>query len=449
MPDKTIPYSIEAEQSLLGNIILYPESLQETMEAAIVSEDFYLDKHRRIFSIIASMYEAREKVDIVSLSSKLKDFDYFEKVGGIDYMMELTNSTVSRANTKEYLRIVRNKSMARQIIKAGEEIASEGYDGSVSIDEVLEGAEKKILDITRARTSNDFRTGVEVFDSAIQKIEAIQAAGTTITGIRSCFADLDKVTAGFQRGDMILLAARPSMGKSALALNIAVNSAAVSQGACAIFSLEMPAEQLANRMFSAKAKVDGQKIRKGDLNDEEWRRLNEAAQVLKHQKFFIDDTPGIKISEMYAKCRKLKQDHGLSLIIIDYLQLIQATGKSDSRQQEVSDISRKVKALARELDVPVIALSQLSRSVESRQDKRPMLSDLRESGALEQDADVVMFIYREEYYKREDEKASENEREDVELIIAKHRNGPTGTVKLAFERNINAFYSIANSGFGE
>ena len=248
---------------------------------------------------------------------------------------------------------------------------------------------------------------------------------------------------------MILLAARPSMGKSALALNIAVNSAAVSQGACAIFSLEMPAEQLANRMFSAKAKVDGQKIRKGDLNDEEWGRLNEAAQVLKHQKFFIDDTPGIKISEMYAKCRKLKQDHGLYMVIIDYLQLIQASGKSDSRQQEVSDISRKVKALARELDVPVIALSQLSRSVESRQDKRPMLSDLRESGALEQDADVVMFIYREEYYKREDEKVNENEREDVELIIAKHRNGPTGTVKLAFERNINAFYSIANSGFGE
>lgn len=449
MPDKTIPYSIEAEQSLLGNILLYPDSLQETMEAAIVSEDFYLDKHRRIFSIIASMYEAREKVDVVSLSSKLKDFDYFEKVGGMDYMMELANSTVSRANTKEYLRIVRNKSMARQIIKAGEEIASDGYDGSISIDEVLEGAEKKILDITRARTSNDFRMGEEVFDSAIRKIEAIQAAGSTITGVRSCFTDLDRVTAGFQRGDMILLAARPSMGKSALALNIAVNSAAVSQGACAIFSLEMPAEQLANRMFSAKAKVDGQKIRKGDLNDEEWGRLNEAAQVLKHQKFFIDDTPGIKISEMYAKCRKLKQDHGLYMVIIDYLQLIQASGKSDSRQQEVSDISRKVKALARELDVPVIALSQLSRSVESRQDKRPMLSDLRESGALEQDADVVMFIYREEYYKREDEKANENEREDVELIIAKHRNGPTGTVKLAFERNINAFYSIANSGFGE
>lgn len=449
MPDKTIPYSIEAEQSLLGNILLYPDSLQETMEAAIVSEDFYLDKHRRIFSIIASMYEAREKVDVVSLSSKLKDFDYFEKVGGMDYMMELANSTVSRANTKEYLRIVRNKSMARQIIKAGEEIASDGYDGSISIDEVLEGAEKKILDITRARTSNDFRMGEEVFDSAIRKIEAIQAAGSTITGVRSCFTDLDRVTAGFQRGDMILLAARPSMGKSALALNIAVNSAAVSQGACAIFSLEMPAEQLANRMFSAKAKVDGQKIRKGDLNDEEWGRLNEAAQVLKHQKFFIDDTPGIKISEMYAKCRKLKQDHGLYMVIIDYLQLIQASGKSDSRQQEVSDISRKVKALARELDVPVIALSQLSRSVESRQDKRPMLSDLRESGALEQDADVVMFIYREEYYKREDEKVNENEREDVELIIAKHRNGPTGTVKLAFERNINAFYSIANSGFGE
>lgn len=448
MSQKVIPYSIEAEESLLGNILLYPESLQETMEAGITSEDFYLEKHKRIFSMVSSMYENREKVDIVSLSSKLKDFDYFDKVGGMDYMMQLANATVSRANTKEYLRIIRNKSLARKIIRAGEDIATEGYDGQSPIDEVLENAEKKILDITRSRTSSDFRDGVDVFDSAIRRIEAIQEAGTTITGIRSCFTDLDKMTAGFQRGDMILLAARPSMGKSALALNIAVNSAAVSQGACAIFSLEMPAEQLANRMFSAKAKVDGQKIRKGDLSDSDWARLNEAAQILKSQKFFIDDTPGIKISEMYAKCRKLKQDHGLYLVVVDYIQLIQATGKSESRQQEVSDISRKLKALARELDVPVIALSQLSRSVESRQDKRPMLSDLRESGALEQDADLVMFIYREEYYKHDDER-TENEREDVELILAKHRNGPIGTVKLAFEKNYNVFYSIANSGFGD
>ena len=240
-----------------------------------------------------------------------------------------------------------------------------------------------------------------------------------------------------------MIAARPSMGKTALALNMAINSAMVSQGACALFSLEMPAEQLAMRMFSAKAKVEGQKIRKGQLNDEEWSRINEAAQELKHQKFFIDDTPGLKVSDMYAKCRKLKNDHGLYMVLVDYIQLIQATGKSESRQQEVSEISRRLKAMARELEVPVIALSQLSRSVESRQDKRPMLSDLRESGALEQDADLVMFIYREDYYKYEEER--NDSREDVELIIAKHRNGPTGTIKLAFEKAYNAFYSISNS----
>jgi len=443
MSQKNIPYSIEAEESLLGNILLYKDAMQEVVEAGIASEDFYLDKHKKIYSIMSSMYENKEKVDTVSLSSKLKDFDYFDKVGGLDYLMKLTDSTISNTNTKDYIRIVKNKSLSRQIIKAGEEIATNGYDGKTSIDEVLEAAEKRILDITRSRTDGDFKSGNEVFDNTIKKIEAIEAAGSSITGVRTRFSALDQMTAGLQKGDLILLAARPSMGKSALALNIAVNSAMVSQGACAIFSLEMPAEQLAMRMLSAKAKVEGQKLRKGQLTDSDWSKINEAAQELKHQKFFIDDTPGVKISEMYAKCRKLKNDYGLYLVIVDYIQLIQATGKSESRQQEVSDISRKLKAMARELDVPVIALSQLSRSVESRQDKRPMLSDLRESGALEQDADIVMFIYREDYYNHDDDK--QEQREDVELILAKHRNGPIGTVKLAFEKDINAFYSIANN----
>ncbi|MBR3227736.1 MAG: replicative DNA helicase [Erysipelotrichaceae bacterium] len=441
MSQKVIPYSIEAEESLLGNILIYKDAMQETIEAGITSEDFYIDKHQKIFQIMANMYENREKVDTVSLSSKLKDFDYFDKVGGLEYLMKLTDSTIANVNTKEYIRIIKNKSISRQIIAAGEKIATEGYDGKSSIDELLESAEKRILDITRSRTDADFKEGTQIFDDAIKKIEAIEAAGTTITGVRSRFTKLDEMTAGFQRGDLILLAARPSMGKSAMALNIAINSAMVTQGACAIFSLEMPAEQLAMRMFSAKAKVDGQKLRKGQLNDSDWSKINEAAQELKHQKFFIDDTPGLKVSDMYAKCRKLKNDHGLYLVIVDYIQLIQATGKSESRQQEVSDISRKLKAMARELDVPVIALSQLSRSVESRQDKRPMLSDLRESGALEQDADIVIFLYREEYYNREE---NNDQREDVELIVAKHRNGPIGKVKLAFEKDYNAFYSISN-----
>jgi len=443
MTQKNIPYSIEAEESLLGNILLYKDAIQETIEAGISSEDFYLDKHKKIFQIMQAMYENKEKVDTVSLSSKLKDFDYFDKVGGLEYLMKLTDSTISNVNTKDYIKIVKNKSLSRQIIKAGEEIATNGYDGKTGIDEILEAAEKKILDITRSRTDSDFKSGSEVFEAAIKKIEAIEASGSAITGVRTRFSSLDNMTAGLQKGDLILLAARPSMGKSALALNIAVNSAMVSQGACAIFSLEMPAEQLAMRMLSAKAKVEGQKLRQGQLNDTDWSRINEAAQELKHQKFFIDDTPGIKISEMYAKCRKLKNDYGLYLVIVDYIQLIQATGKSESRQQEVSNISRKLKALARELDVPVVALSQLSRNVESRQDKRPMLSDLRESGSLEQDADIVMFIYRKDYY--EHEQNNPDQREDVELILAKHRNGPIGKVDLAFEKNISAFYSIAKN----
>ena len=443
MSNKPIPYSIEVEESLLGNLLLYPESLKAVVDAGIASDDFYLDKHKRIYNMIISMYDNKEKVDVVSFSSKLKDFDYFDKVGGMDYLMKLVESTISAANTEEYIRIIKNKSLSRQIIAAGEEIASAAYDGSLDIDAMLESAETKILGITRSRTDADFKAGSVVFEDTVRQIEKIQEAGTSITGVRTLYPDLDRMTAGFQRGDLIILAARPSMGKTALALNIAINSATVTQGAIALFSLEMPAEQLATRMLAAKAEIEIQKLRTGRLNDKDWSALNEASQELRMQRFYIDDTPGIRVSDMYAKARKLQNDHGLSLVIVDYIQLIQATGKSESRQQEVSEISRRLKAMARELSVPVIALSQLSRSVESRQDKRPMLSDLRESGALEQDADLVLFLYRDDYYKRE-EGMNEEDREDVELILAKHRNGPTGTVRLAFEKPINAFYSIKN-----
>ncbi|MBQ1508203.1 MAG: replicative DNA helicase [Erysipelotrichaceae bacterium] len=441
MSEKVMPYSIDAEESLLGNLLLYPESVKTAVDSGLASDDFYLDKHKRIYNLITSMYHNHEDVDIVSFGAKLRDFDYYDKIGGKDYLMRLVDSTISANNTGEYIRIIKNKSLSRQIIAAGEEIAVEAYDGSTGIDEILEKAENRILGITRSRTDADFRKGSEVFDEALKKAEKIQEAGSAITGIRTLYTDLDRITAGFQRGDLIILAARPSMGKTALALNIALNSASVTQGAIAIFSLEMPCEQLAFRMFGAKSQVPIQKIRTGKLSDSDWSLLNEANQELRSQKFFIDDTPAIKVSDMYAKARKLQNDYGLSLIVIDYIQLIQGSGSSESRQQEISEISRRLKAMARELNVPVIALSQLSRNVERRDDKRPLLSDLRESGALEQDADLVLFLYREEYYKR-DENNTENEREDVELLIAKHRNGATGTVKLAFEKNINAFYSI-------
>lgn len=444
MDKKIIPYSLEAEEALLGNIMLYPECLRETIESGIVADDFYLEKHKNIFHIMESMYENREKVDAVSLSTKLKDFDYFEKVGGLDYLMKLTEATVSSVNNKEYIRIIKNKSISRQIIKAGEEIASDGYDASTSVDDVLAIAEKKISDITRNKSDTDFKPGSEIFDEAVEKIETIQKAGSAITGVKTYFGDLDNLTAGFQKGDLIILAARPSMGKTALALNFALNAAQSAQGAIALFSLEMPCEQLAMRMLSAKAKVPGEKLRKGMVSAEDWEKLKEANQELKMQKFFIDDTPGIKINDMMNNCRKLKNENGLYLVIVDYIQLISTNGKSESRQQEVAEISRKLKAMARELNVPVIALSQLSRSVESRNDKKPMLSDLRESGSLEQDADMVLFIYREEYYKHEEQK-SHDESEVVELNIAKHRNGPTGLVNLVFEKELSAFYPMAKN----
>ena len=443
MSNRSMPYSIEAEESLLGNIMLYPEAMRQCIDAGVAADDFYLEKHRSIYNVMSSMYENKEKVDTVSLSSKLKDFGVYDRIGGLEYLMQLADATISANNTGDYISIVRNKSLARKVIKVGEEISNDAYDASVSVDEMLESVERKVTEVTRSKTSSDFRKGEEVFESALKHIEAIQEAGTDITGVRTLFTDLDKKTAGFQKGDLIIVAARPSMGKTALALNIAVNSASVTPGCIAIFSLEMPCEQVGIRILAAKSKVEIQKLRTGTLNDEEWSRLNEASLQLRKQNFYIDDTPGIKVSEMYAKARKLAQDEGLYMIIVDYIQLIQATGKSDSRQQEVSEISRRLKAMARELNVPVIALSQLSRSVESRQDKRPMLSDLRESGALEQDADLVLFLYRDAYYNREENDASQ--REDVELLLSKHRNGPTGKITLAFEKDINAFYGIRNA----
>ena len=442
MSNRSMPYSIEAEESLLGNIMLYPEAMRQCIDAGVAADDFYLEKHRSIYNVMSSMYENKERVDTVSLSSKLKDFGVYDKIGGLEYLMQLADATISANNTGDYISIIRNKSLARKVIKVGEEISNDAYDASVSVDEMLENVERKVTEVTRSKTSSDFRKGEEVFDSALKHIEAIQEAGTDITGVRTLYPDLDKKTAGFQKGDLIIVAARPSMGKSALAFNIAVNSASVTPGAIAIFSLEMPAEQVAIRILAAKSKVEIQKLRTGNLNDEEWSRLNEASLQLRRQNFFIDDTPGIKVSEMYAKARKLVQDEGLYMIIVDYIQLIQATGKADSRQ-EVSEISRRLKAMARELNVPVIAVSQLSRSVEARQDKRPMLSDLRESGALEQDADLVLFLYRDAYYNHEDQ--GTDQREDVELLLSKHRNGPTGKILLAFEKDINAFYGIRNS----
>ena len=447
MSQKPIPSSIEAEESLLGNIIAFPSALTETIESDINSKDFYFDKHQRIFSIIADMYDKHEKVDVVSVSSKLKDFDLLDKIGGVDYLLKLTNSTVGAANTKEYIRIIKQKSVYRQIIKVAGEISDEAFDGKNELNTVLEQVEEKVLNITRHNTSDGFKDGKEVFDKAINRIEEIEAAGGGITGVRSGYSDLDNVTAGFQKSDFIVIAARPSVGKTALGLNMALNAAATSPGAVAFFSCEMAAEQIAMRMLSSRAQVDGQKIRMGRLSEEDWSKINEAKQVLKNQKFYIDDSNALKVSDMLAKCRKLKNEHGLSIVFIDYIQLIESSNKAENRQQEVSEISRRLKAMARELEVPVVALSQLSRSPEKRdkKSKRPGLADIRESGAIEQDADLVLLLYREGYYNQEEQIVPNSSIEDIEVNIAKHRNGPTKTITLQFDKNCNRFFSVAKS----
>lgn len=444
MNERPMPHSVEVEESLLGNMILYPDSAKETFESGLLSNDFYVEKHRKMFSVMNSMYERKEAIDEVSIISRLKSLNLLDVFGGTEFIAHLMASTVSNVNAKEYIKIIKNYSYKRQMITAADKIAEDASMGNLEIGELLNVSEQRITDITRSRAISDFKKGEDVFEEAYTKIQNIANSGNTITGVRSLYSDLDRMTTGFQRGDFIILAARPSVGKTALALNFALNAASVSSGAVAIFSLEMPADQLATRMLSAKARVAGQKLRTGKLDNEDWSKVNEAIIDLKRKNIYIDDTPGVKINDIFAKCRTLKNEqHDISLVIIDYIQLIQGSGKSESRQQEVSEISRNLKALAREIDVPVIALSQLSRSVEKRDDKRPMLSDLRESGSIEQDADLVMFIYRDEYYNRkEDEERLPTE--EVELNLAKHRNGPTGMVKLVFERELNLFYGYKN-----
>ena len=444
MSNEIVPYSVEAEESLLGNILLYKEAIRLTEESGLSVDDFYLKKHQSIFNIMLSMYENRESIDTVSITSKLKDFGIYDEVGGLDYIMHLVNTTISATNTKEYINIIKNKSLARKVIRVGEEISKDALDSKVSVDEMLSNVEEKVTSVTRSKTDYDFHNGATLFDETLKEVQNLQDRGEKYTGVRTLYTALDNLTAGFQKGDLIIVAARPSMGKTALALNFAVNSASVTPGSVAIFSLEMPVNHIAMRILAIKSGVDIQKIRTGNLNNADWSKLNEASQELKRQNFYIDDTSGIRVPDIYAKCRKLSRDNNLNLVIIDYIQLIESSEKTESRQQQVSDISRKLKALARELNVPVIALSQLSRRAENRgDDKRPMLSDLRESGAIEQDADLVMFLFRPDYYKHDEE--SKFDREDVELNLAKHRNGPTDTIKLAFEKKVNTFYGIKNN----
>lgn len=400
-------------------------------------EDFYSRQYGLVFQAIVELNDAGKSVDIVTLQNKLREKDAPPEVSSLEFVKELMLSIPTAAHIRDYAEIVAQKAVLRRLIRASEEIANVCYAGKDSLEAILEDTEKSIFNIVQRRNTGDYVPIRQIVLNAMERIEKASKTKGNVTGVATGFLDLDYKTAGMQPADLILVAARPSMGKTALVLNIAQYVAFKSDLPLAVFSLEMSREQLVNRLFSLESRVDSQHIRTGNLSDREWEDLIDGAGIVGRSKLIIDDTPGISVPELRSKCRKFKLEHDIQMVIIDYLQLMSGSGRTDSRQQEVSEISRALKALARELSVPVIALSQLSRAVEQRPDHRPMLSDLRESGAIEQDADVVMFIYRDDYYNKDSEKKG-----IAEIIIAKQRNGPIGTVELAWLPDYTKFANI-------
>ncbi|ASS67622.1 MULTISPECIES: replicative DNA helicase [Paenibacillus] len=437
MFDRVPPQNTEAEQAVLGAVLLQAEALITAMEK-IRPEDFYLNQHQIVFEAMIELGENNQPIDLVTLTAYLSDRQQLDEVGGVSYLAKLATVVPTAANVEYYAQIVEEKSMLRRLIRTATTIVSDGYGASDDIGLMLSEAESRIMEIANRRSSSGFVSIRDVLMEVFERVEFLYTNKGGSTGIPSGFVDLDKMTSGFQRNDLIIVAARPSVGKTAFALNIAQNVGVRSRETVAIFSLEMSAAQLVQRMVCAESNVDAGRMRTGFLEGDDWEKLTMAIGALSEAEIYIDDTPGITVSDIRAKCRRLKKERNLGMILIDYLQLIQGRGKSgENRQQEVSEISRTLKQIARELEVPVIALSQLSRGVEQRQDKRPMMSDLRESGSIEQDADIVAFLYRDDYYDKETEKKN-----IIEIIIAKQRNGPVGTVELAFLKNFNKFVSL-------
>lgn len=433
---RVLPHSVEAEQSVIGAMIMDREAIVVASEI-VSGDDFYSKQYGVLFDTMVELNNEGRPVDVVTLQDKLKEKEVPPEVSSLEFLAELVTAVPTSANIKFYANIVAEKATLRRLIKLNEEIANTCYMGKESLEYILEDTEKRVFDLVQRRNTGEFVPIREVVMNAMDKIEKASRNKGVVTGIPTGFMDLDYRTAGMQPSDLVLIAARPSMGKTAFVLNIAQHVAFKQNQTVAIFSLEMSKEQLVNRLFALESQVDSQNIRTGQLNDTEWEKLIETAGIIGKSNLIIDDTPGISIAELRSKCRKYKLEHNLSMIIIDYLQLMSGSGKSDSRQQEISDISRSLKAVARELSVPVLALSQLSRAVEQRPDHRPMLSDLRESGAIEQDADVVMFIYRDDYYNHDTEK-----KDIAEIIIAKQRNGPIGTVELAWIPKYTKFANL-------
>lgn len=441
MQEKVMPHNLEAEQSVLGSMFLSKYAVQKAVES-LTSDLFYSDRNAKIFDAISTLTEKGKPVDLTTVATELEDRKLLKQIGDIEYITEIINSVPTAANIDEYIKIVEEKAILRRLIEEATSIASDGYNTTEDFNDVLDNAEKKILNVVKTRKGSEFRSIQEVLSKTQSDLEKLAQTKNEITGLQTGFYDLDKVTSGLHPNELIIIAARPAMGKTAFALNLATNIAMYNNKPVALFNMEMGAEQLAMRMLSSQGQIDGYKIRNGRLENNDWKRVNEAISRLSDTKIYIDDTPGMTISEIRAKCRRLaSSESGLGIVIIDYLQLISGSAKyAGNRQQEVSEISRSLKTLAMELDIPIVALAQLSRTVEGREDKRPLLSDLRESGSIEQDADIVAFLYRDDYYTKQvsiDENTSKSE-----FIIAKHRNGPTTTIDLVFKRNTSTFVSM-------
>lgn len=439
--EKTIPHNLVAEQSVLGAMFLSKYALQKCVEG-LSSDQFYLDAHSKIFSVISNLSENGSPIDLTTVTAELDKRKELKQIGGVEYLSEIASLVPSAANVDEYIKIVEEKAILRRLIDSAIEIETDGYQSTEDISDILDRAEKKILNVVKTRKGTEFRTIQDVLFKTQADLEKLSQNRGDITGIATGFYDLDKVTSGLHANELIIIAARPAMGKTAFALNLATNIAMNNKKTVALFNMEMGAEQLATRMLASVGQIELGKLISGRLEHNDWKRVNEAISRLADTKIFIDDTPGMTISEIRAKCRRLaSSSDGLDIVIIDYLQLINGGAKySGNRQQEIAEISRSLKTLAMELEIPVIALAQLSRSVEGRDDKRPILSDLRESGSIEQDADIVAFLYRDDYYNKEtaiDEYTSKSE-----FIIGKHRNGPTTTIDLIFRRNKATFVNF-------
>ncbi len=441
MAGKTMPHNIEAEKSVLGACFLSKSALEKSCES-LMADAFYNDANSKIFSCLQKLLEEHTPVDLTTVTTELKEKNILKEVGGVEYLAEIINFVPTAANIDYYIKKVEETSILRNLIETATDIATTGYNPEESVNETLDTAEKKILNIVKNRKSSEFRTIQDVLLKTRNDLERLAETKGEITGLATGWYDFDKLTAGLHENEFIIIAARPAMGKTAFALNLATNIARNNDKAVALFNLEMGAEQLALRILSSLGQVEGYKLRTGKLMNDDWKRVNEAISQLSDTNIFIDDTPGITIGEIRAKCRRLaSSEKGLGIVIIDYLQLISGgRNYGSNRQQEVSDISRSLKTLAMELHIPVIALAQLSRQVEAREDKRPIMSDLRESGSIEQDADIVSFLYRDDYYNKEARR--EDDTSISELIIGKHRNGPTATIELLFKKNTSTFVNL-------